>query len=177
MMDPAELTRRIMAIQRDTSLTEEQKAKKRQELMSGKWAQKPEEEEPEEKKGEREQARSCRSQRGWEWAGHQVGGAEPSCRPPAAGKEPLPTQLLCSADAKGKAAKKEAADTGLDDTLQCTICHDLCVRPVTVRGAAAQGAQALLGLAHCRHPALNAVMNFAGKAAQPKCQAPASPRG
>jgi hypothetical protein len=37
MMDQAELRRHIIAIQSDTSLTDEAKAKKRQALLSGKW--------------------------------------------------------------------------------------------------------------------------------------------
>ena len=37
MMDQAELTKKIIAISRDTSLTEAEKAQKRQELLSGKW--------------------------------------------------------------------------------------------------------------------------------------------
>ena len=45
---------KIMAIMRDTTLTEEQKAQKRQELMMGgsKWAAKPAEEDKEKEKGE-----------------------------------------------------------------------------------------------------------------------------
>eukprot|EP00887_Chlorella_sp_A99_P001931 scaffold18.g1931.t1 len=83
-MDQQELMRRIMEIQRDPNLTEAEKAKKRQEVMSGKWNQ------------------------------------------PAADDDKADEKK----DAKGKAAKE--ADAGLDDdTLKCTICHDLCVRPVT----------------------------------------------
>ncbi len=38
-MEGNTITQQIMAIQRDLSLTDVEKAKKRQELLSGKWAQ------------------------------------------------------------------------------------------------------------------------------------------
>ncbi|KAL3156601.1 hypothetical protein ABBQ38_000890 [Trebouxia sp. C0009 RCD-2024] len=38
-MEGSTLTQQIMAIQRDPTLTDAEKAKKRQELLSGKWAQ------------------------------------------------------------------------------------------------------------------------------------------
>ena len=38
-MEGSNLAQQIMAIQRDLSLTDAEKAKKRQELLSGKWVQ------------------------------------------------------------------------------------------------------------------------------------------
>ena len=40
-MEGNNLAQQIMAIQRDPALTDAEKAKKRQELLSGKWAQPP----------------------------------------------------------------------------------------------------------------------------------------
>ncbi|KFM29258.1 E3 ubiquitin-protein ligase ORTHRUS 2 [Auxenochlorella protothecoides] len=79
-MDQAAMMKRVMEIQRDPNLTDAEKAVRRQQLMSGKWAAPAEEE------------------------GDQEDGAVKS--------EPKP-------------------EHGLSNTLQCTICHELCNRPVT----------------------------------------------
>lgn len=56
-MDQKELFKRIMEIQNDPNLTDEEKGKKRQELMAGKWAKPAAEasDEEAEKDGEQEQ--------------------------------------------------------------------------------------------------------------------------
>lgn len=50
-MSGGDLTKQILEIQRDPNLTDEEKAKKRQALMAGKWLQKIEEEQKEEEEG------------------------------------------------------------------------------------------------------------------------------
>lgn len=127
-MDQAELFKKIMAIQQDSSLTEEEKGRRRQALLAGKWAAKPQEEE-EEKEGEPKHAPggslgrliTFRSSTSRVW--HAL--ASPAApRPPAA---------PAAAEDKGKAPAEETADV-LGEHLKCTICHDVCERPVTVRG-------------------------------------------
>ena len=46
-----------------------------------------------------------------------------------------PASCWLAGDDKGKAAATEVKGNSMldDDTLQCAICFDLCVRPVTVR--------------------------------------------
>lgn len=50
-MDESELRKRITQIHLDPNLTEQEKAKKRQELLSGQWAQPAAKEEPESSTG------------------------------------------------------------------------------------------------------------------------------
>lgn len=50
-MNETELRKRITQIHLDPTLTEQEKAKKRQELLSGQWAKPAAEEEPESSKG------------------------------------------------------------------------------------------------------------------------------
>ncbi|GAB4818166.1 hypothetical protein N2152v2_005212 [Parachlorella kessleri] len=120
-MDQKEMFKRIMEIQNDPNLTEAEKGKKRQELMSGKWAPKQEETTA----GEGSKAEG-------------------------------------SKNGKGKAVA-EPGDTAdvLGEHLKCTICHDVCDRPVT---------------APCQHnfclACLQGMVNKGGKKACPTCRAP-----
>ncbi|KAL0024465.1 hypothetical protein WJX77_007093 [Trebouxia sp. C0004] len=78
-MDGNNITQQIIAIQRDPTLTDVEKAKKRQELLSGKWAQ------PQES----------------------------------------------ATESQGAAATVSTQPAMFDDSLKCTMCMDLCARPVT----------------------------------------------
>lgn len=52
-----------------------------------------------------------------------------------------------ASDAKGKEREGSKGPAALDDdTLKCTICHDLCVRPVTVRPLVSPAAQGRGGI-------------------------------
>lgn len=57
MLPQAQLIARIREIQNDATLSDSEKAQKRQELMSGKWAPKPADDDKENSKGEGEGAR------------------------------------------------------------------------------------------------------------------------
>ncbi|CAL5219145.1 g922 [Coccomyxa viridis] len=85
-MDESELRKRITQIHLDPSLTDQEKAKKRQELLSGQWAK------------------------------------------PAATNEP---EASTGAPSKKAGTNDAPKETIFDESLKCTMCMDLCSRPIT----------------------------------------------
>jgi hypothetical protein len=171
------MRKRIFAIMTDTTLSEAEKAVKRQELMCGKWMAPKAANSHDSGAGEG----ACESRRvaGREGGRDRAGGG-PGARAsrliwgPPPHRRPAPA--ADAAKRKAKEETKEEQSTLLDDTLKCAICFDLCERPITVGGragarrrrvraangslcidgphthAAAAGARAVVEL--CRPPAL-----------------------
>lgn len=105
-MEGNTITQQIMAIQRDPSLTDVEKAKKRQELLSGKWAR------PQES---------------------ATGALLCMLLSVQLGLQHL--QLIFQtyvSESQGAAATVPSQPAMFDDSLKCAMCMDLCARPVTV---------------------------------------------
>ncbi len=165
----AQKRRAIMAITLDASLTEAEKARRRQELMMGSWATKPAASSRAGKPGALQSGKEAAGSSG---AARQAADAAPK----AAGAEPClwhhysmrvahRTRTEVQAESRvqhtglhmtGHAACKgqwfkpfkraplTCAVPTLDENLKCAICMDLCERPVTVRAAVVAS-----GVVHC----------------------------
>ena len=120
-MDENELRRQIVAIQLDATLNEAEKAKKRQALLSGRWQEKGADDEG--KPGvftSKTLGALCNC--------HftPVATVESRCRAAC-------LNAGSSKEANGMGAASEVAGaTMFDESLNCTMCMELCNRPVTV---------------------------------------------
>jgi hypothetical protein len=126
-MDQQKLMKAIMAIQNDTSLTDVEKAKKRQELMSGKFV------EPSSKS-------CCQKHAGTDEVATSPGGTRRSSRRASMSG----AEASQSKDEAGCGAKKAAAvpyaqatleeeeDDDILESLKCSICFELCRQPISL---------------------------------------------
>ena len=102
------LAQQIMSIQRDPNLTDAEKAQKRQMLLSGKWMQQPSQD-----SGGMWMLTCCLN------AGfnNYFAGLITFC---------------CDLAEANDTAAVPSAPAMFDDSLKCTMCMELCARPVTV---------------------------------------------
>jgi E3 ubiquitin-protein ligase UHRF1 len=113
MLDQQQLLKAIMAIQADTSLTAEQKARKRQDLMSGKFL-------PNDKEAE-EAVTSPGGTRRSKVA--STSGADNN----ADGRSDKKKTVQYA-----QVAEEEEEDDDVLESLKCSICFDLCRQPVSL---------------------------------------------
>ena len=131
-----DMRKKIMAIQLDKSLTDAQKAQKRQELMAGRWmvAQADESSDEEEDAG---MHRSLPLHGRLLILQHEQCAVVRSCAAPHLeilnAKRHHTSCTWTGAKKKGKAAAANGAETTIfDETLKCAMCMELCNRPITV---------------------------------------------
>jgi E3 ubiquitin-protein ligase UHRF1 len=123
--DPAmaELRRKIVEIEKDTTLSAAEKAVRRQQVMSGAFA--------------------AKGKAAADGAAGGSGDAKGACAPRRARRPcrkrhaSLRTPPALAATGKAAAPERETALSMIDETLKCAFCFNLCERPVTVRAAAA----------------------------------------
>lgn len=147
-----EMRRRIMKIMMDTTLSDAEKAQKRQDLMSGKWSDE-QEDKPGEQLGNKQDGVLGSTVDGaciHTFRAHQAhpSTSKSSCHAESPAHTGVRSDSNCCLQllspiaakegAKKEPAKKAAAKGGnktdlLEDTLKCVICFNLCERPVTVR--------------------------------------------